>query len=143
MPQRRLLPLARIARERGALSASGVAAVERVCERIDELCGPAEPPARLHGDLWAGNVMADADGRPWLIDPSAYGGHREVDLAMLRLFGAPSERIFDAYEEAAPLADGWRGARRALPAAAAARARGAVRRLLRRGRRACSAPLRR
>jgi fructosamine-3-kinase len=52
--------------------------------------------------------MVDATGRPWLIDPSAYGGHREVDLAMLRLFGAPSERVFAAYEEVAPLADGWR-----------------------------------
>ncbi len=51
--------------------------------------------------------MADADGRPWLIDPSAYGGHREVDLAMLRLFGAPSERVFAAYAEVAPLAEGW------------------------------------
>jgi fructosamine-3-kinase len=58
--------------------------------------------------LWSGNVMADGEGRAWLIDPSAYGGHREVDLAMLRLFGAPSERIFDAYEEAWPLAEGWR-----------------------------------
>jgi len=82
--------------------------VERVCERIGDLTGPPEPPARLHGDLWSGNVMADADGRPWLIDPSSYGGHREVDLAMLRLFGAPSERVFDAYEEQAPLAEGWR-----------------------------------
>jgi fructosamine-3-kinase len=106
--QRRLRPLARIAGERGSLSARGVAAVERVCERLDELSGPAEPPARLHGDLWGGNVHADAQGRPWLIDPSAYGGHREVDLAMLRLFGAPSERVFAAYQEVAPLADGWR-----------------------------------
>ena len=73
---------ARLARERRR-------AVERVCERIAELAGPAEPPARLHGDLWSGNVLAGADGRPWLIDPAAYGGHREVDLAMLRLFGAP------------------------------------------------------
>ena len=104
---RRLLPLARIAGDRGALSASGIRAVERVCERIEELSGPAEPPARLHGDLWSGNVMADLDGRPWLIDPSAYGGHREVDLAMLRLFGAPAERVFSAYEEVAPLAEGW------------------------------------
>ncbi len=104
--RRRLLPLARIARERGALSESGALAVERVCERIDQLCGPPEPPSRLHGDLWAGNVMAGADGRAWLIDPSCYGGHREVDLAMLRLFGAPSARIFDAYEEAVPLAAG-------------------------------------
>ncbi len=104
--QRRLLPLAKIARERGALSESGGSAVERVCERIEELCGPPEPPARLHGDLWSGNVMGGADGRAWLIDPSCYGGHREVDLAMLRLFGAPSSLIFEAYEEAAPLAPG-------------------------------------
>jgi fructosamine-3-kinase len=105
--ERRLRPLARIARERAALLSVGVEAVERVCERMTELAGPPEPPARLHGDLWSGNVMADADGRPWLIDPSAYGGHREVDLAMLRLFGAPSERVFAAYEEVAPLAEGW------------------------------------
>ncbi len=105
--ERRLLPLARIAGDRGALSAPGIRAVERVCERIEELSGPAERPARLHGDLWSGNVMADLDGRPWLIDPSAYGGHREVDLAMLRLFGAPSGRVFAAYQEVAPLAEGW------------------------------------
>jgi fructosamine-3-kinase len=105
--ERRLRPLAAIARECGALSRGGVEAVERVCDRLPDLCGPTESPARLHGDLWLGNVMADADGRPWLIDPSAYGGHREVDLAMLRLFGAPSERVFAAYEESAPLADGW------------------------------------
>jgi fructosamine-3-kinase len=106
--ERRLLALARIARERDALSGAGVAAVERVCGRLDRLGGPPEPPARLHGDLWSGNVHADTDGRPWLIDPSAYGGHRELDLAMLRLFGAPSERVFAAYEEVAPLANGWR-----------------------------------
>lgn len=104
--ERRLRPLAAIARQRGALPASAIQAVERVCERIGELCGPAEPPARLHGDLWSGNVMADRSGRPWLIDPSAYAGHREVDLAMLRLFGTPSPRVFSAYEEVAPLADG-------------------------------------
>jgi fructosamine-3-kinase len=102
----RLRPLVALATERGALSASGRQAVERVCERIGEFAGPPEPPARLHGDLWGGNVLAGADGRARLIDPAAYGGHREVDLAMLRLFGAPSPRVFAAYDEAAPLAAG-------------------------------------
>ena len=104
----RLAPLVALCLERGTVSASGARAVERVCERIDDLAGPAEPPARLHGDLWGGNVLAGADRRARLIDPAAYGGHREVDLAMLRLFGAPSERVFAAYDEAAPLADGHR-----------------------------------
>jgi fructosamine-3-kinase len=105
--ERRLRPLARRARERETLGAAGLAALERVCERIRELTGPAESPARLHGDLWQGNVLADADGRPWLVDPFAYGGHREVDLAMLALFGSPSERLLGSYLELAPLADGW------------------------------------
>jgi fructosamine-3-kinase len=104
--ERRLQPLARVAGERGTFSAAGWRDVERVCERIGELAGPAEPPARLHGDLWSGNVLADAEGHPWLIDPSAYGGHREVDLAMLALFG-DAARTIAAYEELAPLAEGW------------------------------------
>ncbi len=103
----RLLPLAHEAGARGRLSAQAVAHVEGVCGRIEELAGPAEPPARIHGDLWSGNVLADHHGRPWLIDPCAHGGHREVDLAMLRLFGAPPQQTFDAYEEVSPLADGW------------------------------------
>jgi fructosamine-3-kinase len=97
---RRLLPLI------DSVSRVAAAAIERVCERIDDLAGPPEPPARLHGDLWGGNVLADTQGNGWLIDPVAYGGHREIDLAMLQLFGAPSPRILDAYGEVAPLADG-------------------------------------
>ena len=69
---------------------------------------PVEPPARLHGDLWSGNVLADRAGRPWLIDPAAYGGHREMDLAMLDLFGAIPPRTAAAYDESNPLAEGWR-----------------------------------
>ena len=68
--ERRLLPLL----PQAGLSSRGSAAVERVCERMEELAGPPEPPARLHGDLWSGNVLAGADGGAWLIDPVAYGG---------------------------------------------------------------------
>jgi fructosamine-3-kinase len=102
----RLLPLARMAADRGALDAAGVRAVESVAAKIEELAGPAEPPARLHGDLWSGNVHAGADGRPWLIDPAAYGGHREIDLAMLSLFGSQSSAFGAAYDEVWPRADG-------------------------------------
>lgn len=105
--EQRLLPLQRLAADGGWLTNSGARALDRIRERIVELSGPAEPPARLHGDLWSGNVHPDREGRPWLIDPTVYGGHREVDLAMLRLFGAPSERVFSAYEEIAPLSEGW------------------------------------
>lgn len=97
----RLEPLLRRAADRDALPGGARAAVERVIARIDALAGPEEPPARLHGDLWSGNVLGTT-----LIDPAAHGGHRETDLAMLRLFGGPSERCFAAYAEVAPLAEG-------------------------------------
>jgi fructosamine-3-kinase len=103
--ERRLRPLVSSARDRGALSAAGARAVEDVCDRIAELAGPPGPPARLHGDLWSGNVLWSG-GRPYVIDPIAYGGHREVDLAMLRLFGSPGPRLLAAYEDVAPLAEG-------------------------------------
>jgi fructosamine-3-kinase len=106
--ERRLRPLGALALDRGAVGHAGIAAVERICERIDDLAGPPERPARLHGDLWSGNVLAGVDGRPWLIDPSAFGGHREVDLAMLALFGGLSASVLDSYQDVAPLADGWR-----------------------------------
>jgi fructosamine-3-kinase len=100
---RRLLPLL----PEAGLSARGVRAVESVCDRIADLAGPPEPPARLHGDLWSGNVLWDRAGRAWLIDPAVYGGHREVDLAMLQLFANPARHFFSAYEDRHPLAPGW------------------------------------
>lgn len=79
---------------------------QQLFEKLPELVGDPEPPARLHGDLWSGNVHVDEHGAPCLIDPAVYGGHREVDLAMMRLFGGFSERVFAAYAEAFPLAHG-------------------------------------
>lgn len=106
---RRVLPYLKIARDRVAIGDRDSAAIEAVAARIDEFAGPPEPPARIHGDLWSGNVVWGADGVAYLVDPAAHAGHRETDLAMLALFGAPHlTRLLDAYDEAAPLADGWR-----------------------------------
>ncbi len=105
---RRVLPYLKLARDRGAIEPSDADAVEQVVRRLPELAGPEEPPARLHGDLWSGNLVWSADGEVWLVDPAAHGGHRESDLAMLALFGCPQlPRVLAAYDEAAPLADGW------------------------------------
>jgi fructosamine-3-kinase len=103
--RRRLVPLARRAVDDGVLPPDTVGEVDGLVARLSELVGPTEPPARLHGDLWGGNAMSGA-GRPWLIDPAVYGGHREVDLAMMRLFGGFGPRVFAAYEEDFPLAAG-------------------------------------
>lgn len=81
--------------------------IEQVCRRIQDLAGAPEPPARLHGDLWSGNVLWSKDGA-YLIDPAAHGGHRESDLAMLQWFACPHvDRVLAAYDEANPLATGW------------------------------------
>ena len=107
--RRRIMPYLRAAYDRGSIDDTARAAVERVAARIDELAGPAEPPSRIHGDLWSGNVVWASSGTAHLVDPAAHGGHRETDLAMLALFGTPHlARVLDAYDERAPLADGWR-----------------------------------
>lgn len=105
--ENRLRPLARLARDGRALPPDACLDLELVADRLAELGGPPEPPARLHGDLWAGNRLVGAGGGNWLIDPAAHGGHREFDLAMMRLFGGFGAECFAAYAEAFPLADGW------------------------------------
>ena len=103
----RLLPLARLAGDAAALPPSSIKRLEAVADRLAELGGDVEPPARLHGDLWAGNRLIDASGTSWLIDPAAHGGHREFDLAMMRLFGGFGPDCYAAYTQEYPLADGW------------------------------------
>ncbi|MBB1017780.1 phosphotransferase, partial [Dietzia sp. DQ11-71] len=98
----------------GVLGGADLAVVERACDRVasGELDDPGDVPARLHGDLWTGNVLWTGSGdnaHAVLIDPAAHGGHRETDLAMLALFGAPHpDEILRGYDEAHPLREGWR-----------------------------------
>ena len=107
--EQRLTPYLVEARTRRCLPHGGEAVLRELGERVAGGCfDTGETPARLHGDLWSGNVMWTPDGVV-LIDPAAHGGHRETDLAMLALFGCPYlAEILAAYNEESPLAPGWR-----------------------------------
>jgi fructosamine-3-kinase len=103
----RLMPMA--GRAAAKLDAATRDAVNAVIARCDAgEFDDDDPPARLHGDLWSGNVMWTRDGAV-LIDPAAHGGHCETDLAMLALFGCPHfESVVDGYQAQQPLRNGWR-----------------------------------
>jgi fructosamine-3-kinase len=106
--EQRVLPYAEKAARRGSIGGTDLRLVQQACERLSsgEL-DDGEPPARLHGDLWNGNVQWTAAGAV-LIDPAASGGHRETDLAMLALFGCPFlAELTAAYDAAHPLRVGW------------------------------------
>jgi fructosamine-3-kinase len=102
----RLEPQLELAVASGRASARMRHSFEKLAARLSQLVGAVEPPSRLHGDLWGGNLHVDQSGAPCLIDPAVYGGHREVDLAMMRLFGGFGEGVFRAYEDEWPLAPG-------------------------------------
>ncbi len=104
----RLHPLIQLADASGALADGTLDELRWVTDHLDRLGGPAEPPARVHGDLWAGNRIVDTGGTSWLIDPAAHGGHREFDVAMMLLFGGFGAECFEGYQREFPLADGWR-----------------------------------
>ncbi len=104
--QSRLEGLFAQAYDQGLVNRADRNAIERLALRLEELI-PPEPPALLHGDLWSGNCMCGADGAPILIDPAVYYGHREMDLAMMQLFGGFSPETFAAYEEQFPLEQGF------------------------------------
>ena len=109
----RLRPMVELGMRRGEFDRYDMDLTERVIEALPELLGRAaqDRPARVHGDLWSGNVMWTADGgecEAVLIDPAAHGGHREEDLAMLGLFGMTYLRdILEGYQRTHPLKAGW------------------------------------
>lgn len=104
----RLIPLMEIAASRRSLPVKSLEKIEQLSMRLDEFAAADTRPSLLHGDLWAGNRLVDARGQSWIIDPACHGGHREFDLAMMRLFGGFDENCHSAYQETWPLDDGWR-----------------------------------
>lgn len=107
--EQRVRPFVRAAVDRGNLDGTGARLVESVVDRIAEgAFDDGRPPARIHGDLWSGNVLWSPSGVV-LIDPAAHGGHGLTDVAMLALFGAPGlDRILASWAESAGMRQGWR-----------------------------------
>lgn len=81
--------------------------LDALLERLDDLLVEG-PPSLIHGDLWSGNAHVGPGGEASIIDPAAYFGHREAELGMMSLFGGFGSRVWDAYDEAYPLQEGWR-----------------------------------
>lgn len=102
----RLRPQVELALDAHQLTSADAQNFERLYKKLPDIC-PAEPPALIHGDLWSGNFMCNADGDPVLVDPAVSYAHREMDLAMSRLFGGFDRQFYRSYEEAWPLSPGF------------------------------------
>lgn len=103
----RLQPMLELAVNQGDVNYVEAKIFDSLFIKLDELI-PKEKPALLHGDLWSGNFLVGPAEEAVLIDPAVYYGHREMDLAMMHLFGGFSPKLFDAYHEIYPLEIGWK-----------------------------------
>lgn len=103
----RLQPMIELAVNQGDVNFVEAKIFDSLYKQLDSLI-PKEQPTLLHGDLWSGNFLVDLNEEPVLIDPVVYYGHREMDLAMMHLFGGFSPLVFDIYNETFPLQKDWR-----------------------------------
>ncbi len=105
--QMRIMPLVQRSFDLSLLDENEVCMAENLCKKLSDLL-PVEKPSLIHGDLWSGNLMCDKQGKPVLIDPAICYGFREMDLAMLNLFGSIPSSAIDAYQNVFPLYNGWK-----------------------------------
>lgn len=102
----RIMPLVKALFYCNVYSSGDVAKAESMCSKVEKIF-PKEPPALLHGDLWAGNYLIHSSGHAAIYDPAVYCGHREMDIGMTKLFGGFDQRLYQAYHETYPLEKGW------------------------------------
>lgn len=104
--EERLLPQMQLARTAKLLDPNDEKRLHSLCQQLHSIC-PTEATALIHGDLWSGNFLCDERGGPVLIDPAVAYAHREMDLAMSKLFGGFDPVFYQAYHEAWPLESGF------------------------------------
>lgn len=102
----RIEPMVKMAIDSGAASKHLAPKTEKLFGKLPEIF-PVEAPALLHGDLWSGNYMCGLENKSWIFDPAVYYGHREMDIAMTRLFGGFSDDFYNGYVDEFPLEKGW------------------------------------
>lgn len=105
--RQRLLFQAELAYRRGLLAKEMMHQLDCLAARLQDLI-PEQPASLLHGDLWSGNIISDEKGDPAIIDPAAYYGWAEAELAMTDLFGSLPEEFYLAYQSVRPLEGGYR-----------------------------------
>lgn len=83
----------------------------KLLDHLDSYLTEPEFPSLIHGDLWSGNSICGPDGKAWILDPAAYVGHYEAELAMTELFGGNPDSFYSAYNEVTPIDSGYRDRR--------------------------------
>jgi protein-ribulosamine 3-kinase len=104
--EERIEPLLKKAANTGLLNDTDNKNFQRLFQKLDNFIPPS-PPSLIHGDLWSGNFMSDYKGEPSIFDPAVYYGHREMDLAMTRMFGGFDPEFESSYNESYPLEPGF------------------------------------
>ncbi|WP_314243628.1 fructosamine kinase family protein [Empedobacter tilapiae] len=99
----RIMPMMKLLQNKQLINSKQIKSAENLCKQLNSIF-PEEKPALLHGDFWNGNILANKKGEFSVIDPAIYYGHREMDLAIAKLFGGFDDVFFDAYHENSPLA---------------------------------------
>ncbi|HJD87193.1 fructosamine kinase family protein [Empedobacter stercoris] len=98
----RILPMIKLLQNKQLITSKQLKSAENLCKQLNSIF-PEEKPALIHGDFWNGNILANSNDEFTIIDPAIYYGHREMDIAIAKLFGGFDDAFFDAYQESHPL----------------------------------------
>ncbi len=104
--EERLESQLKLARDEAKATSSLTSKFEKLFNRLEDIF-PPEKPSLIHGDLWSGNFMVNSKGKACILDPAVYYGHREMDIAMSKLFGGFTDEFYSAYNNVYPMEKGW------------------------------------